>query len=100
MTSEVQSYPVTIKGELTEPLSKWLWLLKWLLLIPHFIILAFLAVGFIMAWLISLFAILFTGSYPRSLFDFNVGVLQALERKVDYMKYYRRNFNNVDMATL
>ena len=76
MASVEQSYPVTIKGDLTEPVSRWLWLIKWLLLIPHFIILAFLFVGFVVAWIISLFAILLTSTYPRSLFDFNVGVLR------------------------
>ncbi|NQT72928.1 MAG: DUF4389 domain-containing protein [Chloroflexi bacterium] len=76
MAPEANPYPVTIKGELTEPLSRGLWLIKWLLLIPHFIILIFLSIGFVFAWVISLFAILFTGRYPRSLFDFNVGVLR------------------------
>jgi len=69
-------HPFTIKGELTEPLSQWLWLVKWLLLIPHYIVLVFLLIAFIVVWLVSLFAILFTGKYPRDLFDFNVGVMR------------------------
>jgi len=69
-------YPVTIRGDLTEPINKWLFLVKWLLLIPHAVVLFFLYILFIGAWVIALFAILFTGKYPRDLFDFNVGVLR------------------------
>ena len=69
-------FPLTFKGELTEPLSQWLWLVKWFLLIPHFIVLAFLWLAFAVLWVLSFFAILFTSRYPRSFFDFNVGVLR------------------------
>jgi hypothetical protein len=75
--SEAQAlYPFSFKGELTEPLSRWLWLVKWLLIIPHLIVLSFLWIAFVVVWLIALFAILFTGRYPRGLFEFNVGVLR------------------------
>jgi hypothetical protein len=76
MPAELQPYPVTLKGELTVPLSRWLWLVKWFLLIPHYILLTFLWIAFGVVWVIALFAILFTSRYPRSLFDFNVGVLR------------------------
>ncbi len=67
-------YPVNITGELQEPLSRWLWLVKWILLIPHWLVLVFLTVAFVFTSICAWFAILFTGKYPRSLFDFNVGV--------------------------
>jgi hypothetical protein len=76
MSQEQVPYPLSFKGELTEPLSRWLWLVKWFLIIPHIIVLVFLWLAFVVVWIIALFAILFTGKYPRRLFDFNVGVLR------------------------
>ena len=55
-------------------LNRWLPLVKWLLAIPHFIVLFFLTVGAFFAVVVAWFAILFTGRYPRGLFDFVVGV--------------------------
>ena len=74
--SEQVAYPVSIRGELTEPPSRGWWLLKWLLALPHYIILVFLWAAFIVVTIIAFFAILFTAKYPRGLFDFNVGVLR------------------------
>ena len=76
MSQEQASYPVSIRGELTEPPARGWWLLKWLLALPHYIILVFLWVAFIVVTVIAFFAILFTAKYPRGLFDFNVGVLR------------------------
>jgi hypothetical protein len=55
-------------------LNRWLPLVKWLLAIPHYIVLIVLAVGGVVVWVIAWFAILFTGRYPRSLFDYLVGI--------------------------
>ena len=69
-------YPLRLTGELAPGLSRGLWLVKWLLAIPHFIVLFFLWIAFTVLSVVALFTILFTGRYPRAIFDFNVGVLR------------------------
>ena len=61
---ESGTYPLRLEAQLDAPLSRWLWLLKWLLLIPHFIVLFLLWVGFVALTVVALFAILITGRYP------------------------------------
>jgi hypothetical protein len=78
--------PVLLSGRLDEPLSRWLWLVKWILVIPHLVVLVFLWLAVIVLTVVAGIAILFTGRYPRGLFDFNVGVLRWTWR-VTYYAY-------------
>ncbi|MDB5733299.1 MAG: hypothetical protein JWQ03_3194, partial [Variovorax sp.] len=86
MTEEHAPYSVRVDAVLDAPVSRWLWLVKWLLLIPHAIVLVFLWIGFVVVSVIAFFSILLTGRYPRTLFDFNVGVLRWTWR-VEYYSY-------------
>src|SRR5437763_726224 len=61
-------------------LNRWLPLVKWFLAIPHYVVLFFLGLGAVIAVVVAWFAILFTGTYPRGLFGFVVGVLRWTNR--------------------
>ena len=74
MAAEARAYPLQFSVERPETLSRWLIFVKWLLAIPHFIVLVFLYIIAYILWVIAWFAILFTGRFPRGLFDFIVGV--------------------------
>jgi hypothetical protein len=80
------SYPVHVDADLDPRLGRWLWLVKWLLAIPHYVVLFFLWIAFVVLSAVAFFAILFTGRYPRGIFDFNVGVLRWTWR-VSYYAY-------------
>jgi hypothetical protein len=76
MAKQSKSSPVTLKADLSKPPSRALWLVKWLLLVPHWIVLALLWVAYIIVGIVAFFAILFTARFPRKLFNFNAGVLR------------------------
>ena len=67
-----------------QDLNRWLPLVKWLLAIPHYIVLAFLWIAAVISVVIAWFVILFTGRYPRGPFDFVLGVLRWTNRVVGY----------------
>jgi hypothetical protein len=70
------AHPTQLTARLDSRLSRWLWLVKWLLALPHYLVLLFLWLAFVVVSVVAFFAILFTGRYPRPLFDFVVGVLR------------------------
>jgi hypothetical protein len=78
--------PVHVSASLDPGVSRWQWLFKWLLVIPHYVVLALLWIAFVVLSVVAFFAILVTGRYPRSMFDFNVGVLRWTWR-VTYYAY-------------
>ena len=78
--------PVHLDAHLDEDLSRGLWLVKWLLALPHVVILVFLWMATAVLTIVAFFAILFTGRYPRAIFDFNVGVMRWSWR-VAYYSY-------------
>ncbi len=70
------TYPVRVDASQEPGLNRWLWLVKWILMIPHYGVLAFLWLAFVVLSIVAFFAIALTGRYPRQIFEFNVGVLR------------------------
>jgi len=70
--------------DVPQVLNRWLPLIKWLLAIPHYIVLFFLDIAVLVVVIVAWFAILFTGRYPRSLFDFVEGVIRWHNRVAGY----------------
>ncbi|MET0422768.1 MAG: DUF4389 domain-containing protein [Actinoplanes sp.] len=79
-------FPVQVHAQHDPHLSRWLWLVKWLLLIPHYVVLLGLWIAFVVVTLVAYVAVLFTGRYPPAIFAFNVGVLRWSWR-VNYYGY-------------
>jgi hypothetical protein len=83
-TDEEQSVHLDFPFPDAHLLNRWLPLVKWLLAIPHYVVLFFLAIAALVAVIVAWFAILFTGTYPRGLFDFVVGVFRWGNRVTGY----------------
>jgi hypothetical protein len=76
MAANASHQSLRLDGELAPQLSRGLWLVKWLLVIPHVIVLFFLWIAFVVVTVVAFFAILFTGRHPRGIFDFKLGVMR------------------------
>jgi hypothetical protein len=83
-TDEEQAVHVELAYPDAQKLGRGMPLVKWFLAIPHYIVLFFLGIAVIVCWIIAWFAILFTGRYPKGLFDFIVGVLRWSLRVQSY----------------
>jgi hypothetical protein len=75
-SGESGEYPVQLEVDYDENLSRWQIFLKWLFALPHYIVLVVLLVAAYVVLFIAYFAILFTGRYPRAMFDFVVGTVR------------------------
>jgi hypothetical protein len=77
-------YPARLEVSYPEELNRWLPLVKWLLIIPHFFVLAFVALGAFFVAIFAFFAVLFTGRWPRGAFDYLVGTARWVYRVIAY----------------
>jgi len=91
-TMEAGRYPVTFEVDYPERLSRWLIFVKWLLVIPNIVVLMVLLLAYEVTLVIAWFAILFTGRYPKGLFDFGVGVMRWNMRASAYVYLLRDEY--------
>jgi len=89
---EPGQYPVTFEIDYPPELNRWMPLVKWLLAFPHYIALFFLGIAALIVCVIAFFAILFTATYPRGMFDFTVGVLRWGNRVNAYVYFMRDEY--------
>ena len=89
---EPGQYPVTFEVDYPQELNRWLPFVKWLLAVPHYVVLFFLGIAALAVWVIAFFAILFTATYPRGMFDFIVGVLRWGNRVNAYVYFMRDEY--------
>jgi hypothetical protein len=82
--SPAADYPVRLDIDHQEEYSRFMPLIKWLLAIPHYLVLLVLGIGALFVVIISFFAVLFTGRYPRGMFDYMVGVHRWAFRVIAY----------------
>jgi len=87
-SGEPGEYPVKFEVDYDDNLSRWMIFVKWLLVIPHLIVLAFVLIAATVVVFIAFFAILFTGRYPRGMFDFVVGSMQWYLRAQAYAFFF------------
>ena len=85
-------YPVTVDIAYPEGLNRWLVLIKWLLIIPQLFVIVFIFIAVYISEIIAWFAILFTGKYPRGLFDFAVGAYRWNQRINAYVYFMRDEY--------
>lgn len=100
MTLEKSEYPITYQVDMPETLSRWMWLIKWILVIPQMIILA--VIGFVAMILVFLswFIILITGKHPRGIFDFVLKMYQWNTRVGAYAAHFTDVYPGFDMGPM
>lgn len=91
-------YAVAYEVDYPAELSRWLIFVKWLLVIPHIVVVALLGIVALLLGMVAWFAILFTGKFPRSLFDFVVGVQRWSERVNGYVSLFTDAYPPFSMA--
>lgn len=89
---EPGQYPVDFEIDYPQELNRWLPLVKWILAVPHYVVLFFLFIAAFAVWVIVFFAILITATYPRGMFDFLVGVLRWGYRVNAYVFFMRDEY--------